>query len=161
MKRFMSAAFASIIASAFGGALHAQAVVSEVDVIVELEDAANANALEYWPSIETDLESLLEEKLAGQMANEGHDVTVRLAEVSLDGSPLLGTDGEFNTLKGWIYIREPGDPDPVESVGISLNAEVGEGDEDALINLNPSIDDMYRALLDRFAERTIEEVEAI
>ena len=69
--------------------------------------------------------------------------------------------GEFNTLKGWVYIREQGKPDPVESVGLSLTAKTGEVDPSADIVIAPSQNAFYDALLNRFAERTVEEVQGL
>lgn len=133
-------------------------LISEADVVVEFDDI-NANALTYWPDIERDLEAKLAEKIEPFFSGEGYEITVSLSEVSVDGSALLGNDGEFNTLKGWVYIREKGDPTPVESVGLSLQAKTGEVDPSADIVIAPSQNAFYDALLTRFAERAVEEVQ--
>ena len=135
-------------------------LVDEVDVKVELDDV-NANALDFYPNIETDLETKLAEVFSPMHSDDGYDITVSLSEISLDGSKLLGAEGEFNTLKGWVYIREQGNPDPVDSVGLSLQAKTGESDPNAAFVLAPGTDDFYQALLQRFAERTMEEVQGL
>ena len=161
-----------IAASAFalGGALAAataasavaqdNALIAEADVKVDLDDV-DANALQYWPNIEKDLEAKLAEKIEPLYSGDGYDITVSLSEISIDGSALLGNEGEFNTLKGWVYIREQGNPDPVDSVGLSLTAKTGDVDPAADIVIAPSQNAFYDALLDRFAERTIEEVQGL
>ena len=140
-------------------------LIAEADVIVELEDV-NANALDYWPTIEKDLEAKLAEKIEPYYSGDGYDITVRLSEISIDGSALLGNEGEFNTLKGWVYIREQGNPDPVDSVGLSMTAKTGEANYEApentvVVVIPPARAAFYDALLDRFAERTVEEVEKL
>lgn len=135
-------------------------LIAEADVTVELEDV-NANALSYWPNIELDLEAKLNEKLAPYFSGDGYDIKISLSEISVDGSALLGNEGEFNTLKGWIYIREQGNPEPVHSLGLSVEAKTGETDPNAILVIAPSQNAFYDALLDRFAERAIEEVEGI
>ena len=158
MTRMQTAAIALLFGATAQASMAAEPLISEVDVVVELEDAENANALTYWPTIEQDMEAKFAAEIADQLNDSGLDVTVRLAEVSLDGSELLGSKGEFNTLKGWVYIREQNNPEPIESVGISLEGEIGTGDPDASFTIAPSIDDMYEALTTRFVERTMEEI---
>lgn len=153
---------AGLLIGAHSGAALAddRPLIAEADVKVELADV-DANALDYWPTIERDLEAKLSAELSPYYSDQGYDITVRLAEISIDGSALLGNEGEFNTLKGWVYIREQGNPDPVESVGLSLTAVTGEVDPEADIVIPPARNAFYEALLVRFAERTIEEVEAL
>lgn len=170
MKLYIAAsafALGGALAAATAGAAFAQdtALIAEADVKVELDDV-NANALDYWPDIEKDLEAKLAEKIAPIYSGDGYDITVSLSEISIDGSALLGADGEFNTLKGWVYIREQGNPDPVDSVGLSLTAVTGDvtatASENTLVTITaPQRGDFYDALLDRFAERTIEEVQGL
>ena len=151
----------SIAAVTASGAFAADGhLVSEADVVVELDDV-NANALTYWPDIEQDLEAKLAEKIEPFYSGEGYEITVSLSEISIDGSALLGHEGEFNTLKGWVYIREQGKPTPVESVGLSLTAKTGEVDPSADIVIAPAKNAFYEALIDRFAERTMEEVQGL
>ncbi|NNL34827.1 MAG: hypothetical protein HKP35_03320 [Silicimonas sp.] len=141
----------------------ARPLISEADVKVELDDV-NANALQYFPDIEKDLEAKLAEAIEPYYSGDGYEITVSLSEISVDGSVLLGNDELFNTLKGWVYIREQGNPDPVDSVGLSLTAVTGEVDASATENtivIPPAQNAFYDALLSRFAERTIEEVEGL
>lgn len=170
MKLFLAGtAFAAgaALVTVSGDAAFAQgkALIKEADVKVDLSDV-DANALDYWPTIEKDLEAKLAEKIAPLYSGDGYDITISLSEISIDGSALLGAEGEFNTLKGWVYIREQGNPDPVDSVGLSLTAKTGDvtatPSENTLVTITaPQRKAFYDALLDRFAERTIEEVQGL
>lgn len=153
---------ASVLAMTTATSVSAQdkTMIHEADVVVELEDM-NANALDYWPTIERDLEAKLAEKIEPYYSGDGYDIRVRLSEVSVNGSALLDGEGEFNTLKGWVYIREQGNPDPVGSVGMSLEAVTDEANSDAAIIIPPASGKFYDALLNRFAERTVEEVQKL
>lgn len=168
MKTFVSGTAALLVAASAtfsvseALAQETKTLISEADVVVELEDV-NANALDYWPAIEADLEEKLAEKIAPYHSGDGHDITVRLSEISIDGSALLGNEGEFNTLVGWVYIREKDNPEPVESIGLSLTATTAEttvASQTAII-IPPARNAFYEALLDRFAERTVEEVQGL
>lgn len=162
--RVASSAFVlgSVLAVTAATSVSAQdkTMIHEADVVVELEDM-NANALDYWPTIEKDLEAKLAEKIEPYYSGEGYDIRVRLSDVSISGSTLLEGEGEFNTLKGWVYIREQGNPDPIGSVGLSLEAVTGEADSEADFIIPPASDEFYDALLNRFAERTVEEVQKL
>lgn len=137
-------------------------MIHKADVVVELEDV-NANAMEYYPNIERDLEAKLATEIEPYYSGSGYDIRIRLSEISIDGSALLGNEGEFNTLKGWVYIREQGNPDPVDSVGLSLTAQTGDTSAatESTIVIPPARNAFYEALLQRFAERTVEEVQGL
>ena len=58
-------------------------LVDELDVKVEFDDV-NANALDYYPNIETDLEAALAEVFEPMRSENGYDITISLSEISLD-----------------------------------------------------------------------------
>ncbi len=158
----LSGIFAGFVMGSMASTAFAEdrTLIAEADVKVELDDV-QANALEYWPDIERDLEEKLASAIAPHYSGDGYDVTIRLSEISIDGSALLGNEGEFNTLTGWVVVREQHNPAPVERVWVSLTAKTGEVDPEADIVIAPARNAFYNALLDRFAERTVEEIEAI
>ena len=85
MKLYIAAsafALGGALAAATAGAAFAQdtALIAEADVKVELDDV-NANALDYWPDIEKDLEAKLAEKIAPIYSGDGYDITVSLSEI--------------------------------------------------------------------------------
>ena len=157
MKRFLIATSVSALLAA--GIAHAEDnLVNEADVVVELEDAENANALEYWPRIEADLEEVMAAYVAPMKSGDGYDVTVRLTEVSLSGSKVLEGEGEFNHLEGWVYVRDQGEPSVVDSFKVTIDAKTGSaGIADGMVIL-PDMDAFYVALLNGFADKTVKTI---
>ena len=146
-------------AFAFASTATAQDVkFADIDVSVELKDVENANALDFWPTIEADMERVMTERVASMYAPDGLDIDVNLTEVSLSGSNLLKEEGEFNTLHGWVYVRDENNGNLVDNFNIKLRAETGQvGLQDGMIVL-PDMQDFYVALLNAFADRTVEKV---
>ncbi len=158
MKRLMT--LATCAAVGFAGFAAAQdKTIAEADVIVELEDAGNANALEYWPQIESDLETVLAEWIAPMQSGDGYDVKIRLSDVSLSGSTILTGEGEFNHIEGWVYVREQGEPSVVDSFKVIIDAQTGEFPAGPGYYILPGMDDFYVALLNGFADKTVRTIQ--
>ena len=142
-----------------------QVTVSAVEVAAELADVNNKKALEYYPNVQVDLQAALTDQLAPLVGDDGHTVTVRIDEISLDGQPLREDQG-FNTLTGFVYVlppteaqsdsdQEPADTAAVETFNIQLTAtSLGAG-------LQPGSDDYYRAMVLAFAQSAAEKVAAV
>ena len=146
-------------AIAFASTASAQDVkFADIDVTVELSDVENSNALDFWPTLEADMERVMTERVAPMYAPDGLDVDVSVTEVSLSGSNLLSDEGEFNTLQGWVYVRDENNGNLVDNFKINLRAETGQvGLQDGMIVL-PDMKDFYVALLNAFADKTVERV---
>lgn len=145
-------------------AFAADATLSKVEVFAEIEDAQNSNALQFWPEIESDLESVINAMARDRMTDNGLEMTVRISEISLSGSELLTGEGEFNRLEGWVYFREPGDPAPVYQKEIFIDAETGKIDlstvEGNVVFVTlPEMPDFYSALLSGFADVAVEQID--
>lgn len=136
-------------------------VISEIDVEAELSDVNEANALEYWPDITTDLGTQIAAAAEGMLGDNGYTIDVQLTEISLSGSDLLTGEGEFNTLEGWVYIRKDGEAVPVETFEIALEAETLSAGGNSEITIIPGKPMFYTALVNAFAMKTVEAVEAL
>lgn len=141
-------------------AVFADPKIDEIKVEAELEDVAGANALEYWPELESDLEDAIAFRAGSMRADNGYDITVRVREITMSGSKVLTGEGEFNHLEGIAYFRAPDNPVPVEQVTIILDARTGEIPvlEDGATLILPGTPVFYAALLDAFAINTVEAV---
>jgi hypothetical protein len=155
----LSAAVAFMIAPALAAAQEVPVAISDVDVTVELE-AVDSNALDRWPEIGPDLTAAVMAAAAPYIAEGGRSVAVVLNEVSLGGTTVLGEGGEFNRLGGWVYVREdPADP-PIVSEEIELEADTFVPGGTSQFYVVPGRPEFYNALVNVFAVRVIEEVEA-
>ncbi|AJE47339.1 hypothetical protein [Celeribacter indicus] len=134
--------------------------IAEVETTVTLDDV-EANALDYWPEIGADLNALVSAGLIDQMEPNG-DYSIRLdvTEMSLEGATVLGAEGEFNELDGWVYIYGPTETtEPVERLRIQLSAE--EAYVEVPSNMTvvaPARAEFYNALVTAFAAKTVSEV---
>jgi hypothetical protein len=150
---------------------------SEIDVTVELAAADGANALDFWPTLEADVEGRLAQALADQTTTEPNQsrLVVTIDEVSVDGNALLVSGGEFNTLDGTVSLYPPL-PEPQSDGGdanlapttasAGVYAVLGAPDPmpdpgERVLLLAPSDEVVYEAMLDKFVEVVLQRVEAM
>ena len=100
----------AIATASLGTAFAADPKVADIDVSVEFA-ANDANALEFYPTLEADLETKIAESLAPMMDDNGGRIEVIVKDLSVDGSAILNGEGEFNTLSGGLFFYAP-NPDP-------------------------------------------------
>lgn len=157
MLRQLAAALALAPAVAF--AQEVPVPISDVEVTVEIE-AVDSNALDRWPEIGADLTAAIMAAAAPYIMEDGRSVAVVLNDVSNGGTAVLGDSGEFNRLGGWVYVREnPADP-PIVSEEIVLEADTFVPGGTTQLYVIPGRPEFYNALVNVFAVRVIEEVQA-
>lgn len=142
-----------VIGASAGFAASADPIaVNEVDVQVDL-DAAEYNALDYWPQIESDLKAAIAERAATLPGQEPYDVSVTVESISLNGSGLLTGEGEFNHIDGWIRAYPTGNPAAATAWPIALVAstEAPTFIGPDVILIPPAESEFYVALIDAFA----------
>ncbi len=135
-----------------------QIPIGNIAVTVEFEDV-DANALQYWPNIATDLQAAIEARAMPYRASDGVDISVQLKEISLSGSRILSGTGEFNHLEGWAYFRRAGEDVPFDQESIVLDAstvQAGVSPEGIVV---PGVPVFYSALIDGFAIATVDKLE--
>lgn len=133
------------------------ATVKDIDVSTEIEGVEGANALDYYPDLETDLEKAVAQLVEVTDDPNGYDIDVKVQSVSLDGDTVLPDTQEFNQMEGVVVITSPmtdQDPHsyPVRLIAITNESAVPEG----FIQINPSPDDFYNAMVQAFASNVAE-----
>lgn len=134
--------------------------IAEIEVKSELADVTDSNALQFWPEIESDLKTAVEAALVPMLDENGDDVVVSLSEVSLSGSAVLGDAGEFNQMRGWVYVFGDDRSAPKHSFEVILSAQsaaVGSVPENTII-IPVSDADFYNVLIAAFATSTAEKL---
>jgi hypothetical protein len=158
MSRISALAVILALSPPVAAAQEPPAPISDVKVSVELE-AVDANALDRWPSIGNDLTEAILAAASPYLAEDGRTVAVVLNEVSLGGTAVLGEEGEFNRLGGWVYVRDdPAEP-PIVSEEVVLVADSFVPGGTSLIHIIPGRPEFYNALVNVFAIRVIEEAQ--
>lgn len=160
MKRFM----ALMSATAIGLGSMTAAYAADVDglAVSVFPDADQSNVTEVYPTIANDLKLILEQRFSDNRAEDGHDVTVRLTEVSVDGSTILTPDDEFNRVKGMVYVKAKGDAGGPSPFSITVDAKTGAiyKDSDGMVVI-PDKALFYNAMLSGFADKTYDAVQKV
>lgn len=153
-------------------ALAQEKPIAEIDVTADFSRFEGANALDYYPDLQSDLKSELSEELAGQMTDEGGRLQVIVSEVSVDGDVLLEETTPFNRISAGVFYYEPqdnvlsgsgDDPNPVpetSTVTVAAVADESSVPEDATgFIIQPADDaDVYAAMVDGLAKMIAREV---
>jgi hypothetical protein len=135
--------------------------VSEVDVKAELGDVKDANALEFWPNLTSDLEKVIMAEAGPRIAEDGYELVVSLKEVSLSGSTLLSGQGEFNRLQGWVYFIPAGETVAQDQEPITIEAITAPVPPDAVGVIVPGKPVYYAAMLQGFAASTMNHLDEL
>lgn len=133
--------------------------IADVEVIANL-GAVDANALDRWPDIAGDLTVAITSGLEDRLSEDGdYHVTVDLNEISNAGATMLADDGEFNQLKGWVYIDGPDSDVPLKKIFIDLSAEEGAAMVPSNVTIvPPKRAEFYDALVVTFAQKVVSDV---
>ncbi|SDE77295.1 hypothetical protein SAMN04488117_101163 [Celeribacter baekdonensis] len=133
--------------------------IADVTVVTNLE-AVEANALDRWPEIAGDLTIAITSGLADHLQEGGdYHITVDVTEISNAGTTLLGNDGAFNQLNGWVYIDGPDSEEPLKKMWIELSAEEGATLAPSDITIvAPKRIAFYDALVTAFTYKVVSEV---
>ncbi|WP_299845908.1 hypothetical protein [uncultured Roseovarius sp.] len=145
--------------------------LSDVDVVVDLSAFTDSNALTYWPELDKDLEAALSQHAMIEPISEAPRIRVEINKVAVDGDTILPDSGEFNQLEGTIAVyeslnadganvKQTADDAPISSFPLRLTAQTADtaNEEGWTVFIPPSKDDFYNALVNAYAERTLEKV---
>lgn len=177
MKKLNALMLGTALAVAPAAAFAADPELSEIDVVVDLAAAEGANALDFWPTLEADIEARLAQAFADNLTTTPNQsrLLVSVSEVSVDGNALLAGSGDFNTLNATVSLFPPpatgttstddsGAEAPLTAAaGVYAVPEmptVLPSDGPVLI-LAPTDGTVYNAMLDKFTEVVVERVEAM
>ncbi|MDC0737253.1 hypothetical protein N6L24_03100 [Cognatishimia sp. SS12] len=172
MKIFRTTALALVTAAVATTAYAYDGTVAEIDVKTELSDFANSNALEYWPDLEKDLSIALANRLKLEDVPNGDRLVVTISDINLNGNPTLPQTGEFNQLEGAVVLYDYGDETrdaddngsttiiAERSFPLRLSAVAGDviAPADTIV-IPPSKDDFYTALVNGFADATVDNLD--
>ncbi len=153
-------------------ALASPDVWSDIEVKADLSAFDSSNALEYWPSLETDLSTALAELVEIKQGSEAPELRVVITKVAIDGSVELSDTGAFNEIEGNIVIIGDGEPTsdhnevastnvPEQSFSLRVYAQLEEGQvpPEGYILVPPSKDDLYETLVDAYAKEVVDYLE--
>lgn len=158
MTRMKTVLVGALLAASPLALAAAEPPVAEIDVSADFSAVDGANALEFWPDLEADLEARIAEAVAPMMTDDGGRVQVIVNEVSVDGVALLQGEGEFNTLSGGIFYYPPeagdeGTTPQTASITVVATPDYSQAAtiEGPVLIMPPTDGTVYDAMLDGFA----------
>lgn len=149
-----SALAAGVSLVALSGAAYAANPVgiSGVEVTTALGAAEDSNALALYPTLNTDLEAAIAQRVTGGDVTDPK-IEVSIREIALDGATMLPESKEFNQMDGVVSLAgAEGDLGGV-SFPVRINAVMGDATAPAgYIVLAPTEGDFYIAMVNAFAD---------
>lgn len=163
MKPFKTLLLGTALSLAtFTAAQAADPKVSEIDVSVQFS-SVDANALDFYPNLEADLESALAKSVEPMMAGDGGRLLVIIYDLGVDGNAILNTAADINTLHGGVQFYPP-NPDKSSNAS-AVNPKVTDIKVVAVPELPATMDPeapdylilpsdgtVYEVMVDKFAE---------
>ena len=133
--------------------------VSGVEVETSLGATDGSNALALYPTLNTDLQAAIAQRVTGGQAVHDPVVEVSIRKVALDGDTLLPDSKEFNQLEGVVSLSGEtgtlsGFSFPVKVSAVSGSSAVPEG----YIAVSPSAGQFYVAMVEKFADTVAEKL---
>ncbi len=148
-------------------------ILSGIEVKADLSAYEDANVLNFWPTLEGDMNKAIASKVTVDDGAVAPRISVEINKVAIDGDTVLPDSGEFNQIEGTVTTHaglneksssssEAADgPDevigsyPLHMTAVSGDQEAPEG----WIVVAPSQDDFYSALIDAYATSIVERIE--
>lgn len=139
----------------------AETPISEVNVHANLNENVDANAMQYYPQIETDVQRLIAERLS--LTGDAGDpmIDVEIKGVLLDGDSVLPDSAEFNELRATINYTDDNGEINAEAYPVWIKASTAETPMDGVIYLAPGQDDFYIAMISTLADTVVENIPEI
>lgn len=152
MKSFL-ASTAAIIALATPLTAN-ETPIETIDVTFELQDVESSAAAEFWADLEGDLEAAIAALVVDQIKDEGSEINIDIDEFDMSNS-FQGALGVESVLTAKVEIRN--EQDPSKNSFFDLRVTVDEAakltrDEDGATLITHEREDVYRAMVDTFAE---------
>ena len=139
----------------------AETPISEVNVHANLNENVDANAMQYYPQIETDVQRLIAERL--DLTGDAGDpmIDVEIKGVMLDGDSVLPDSAEFNELRATINYTDDNNEINAEAYPVWIKASTGETPMDGVVYLAPGQDDFYVAMISTLADTVVDNIPQI
>ncbi|MFX0544212.1 hypothetical protein ACEWPL_001530 [Roseovarius sp. S1116L3] len=172
MKLLWTTAICTGLALGAGPLAAMEKTLSGVEVIVDLSAFDDSNALNYWPTLEDDLERAIAEQVNLDDGADAPRISVEINKVAIDGDTVLPDSGEFNQIEGTVTTRaginettstssEAAEtPDAViGSYPLQMTAVTGDKSApEGWIVISPSQGDFYNALIGAYAMSVVERI---
>ena len=152
----MTAAAALMVAACTTGT-EAPPTISDITVETDLTAIQSREAVEFWQSLSSDLETALAAEFAGRIDPSGNPLVVDIDELSMQRSFGAGVTVEDANLSGRATLVTPGDgfEDDTYTITASSSDVIGNLPENTdVVTISPTSDAYYRAIVQAFARGT-------
>ncbi|WP_339759422.1 hypothetical protein [uncultured Sulfitobacter sp.] len=162
VKRIALATSVSIAALSTAAFASEEIVFSEIDVTAVMGAAENANALDVFPEIVTDLEQAIASRVQTGSDASLPTIKIDIRQISLNGNPMLTSLEGFNEISGVVAIAD--DNNSIGAQSFAVNIAAYPGDQivpEGFVAVQPSEDDFYNAMIAGFADTVLQRIDTI
>lgn len=150
-------AAAALMAAACSSNVQAPPTISDITVETDLTAIQTREAVEFWQSLSSDLETALAEEFAGRIDPAGNPLVVDIDELSIQRSFGGNVTLEDASLSGRATLVTPGDGFEDETYTITASSSdvinnLPQGTD--VVTISPTSDEYYRAIVQAFARGT-------
>ena len=134
--------------------------VSDITVNTDLQAIGTAGAVQYWQTLDADLETALAEQFVGQIDPEGLAVVVDVDEISL-ANVYSALGSEQARLQGDVALLNPANEEVVNQYEVTASAAQGAvlpNPAGAVITVTADDEEYYDAVVRAFARGVAEQV---
>ncbi|WP_407493118.1 hypothetical protein [Pseudooceanicola sp. MF1-13] len=155
LKKTLTALGLSMAVATPALALEGPFPIKDIEADTYFEAMDNANALDFYPEIATDIENAIRARV--DLADEDDfrplNIDVLVTGLRLNDNPVLTSSGEFNVLEGLVEVVDARNPEVKVSEPVLLEAYEAEVPYPAF---SPDDKEFYTAMVYAFADRAAE-----
>ena len=137
----------------------AETPISEVNVHANLNEYVDANAMQYYPQLATDVQRLIAERL--DLTGDAGDpmIDVEIKGVLLDGDSVLPDSAEFNELRATINYTDDNNEINAEAMPLWIKASTADTTpQEGVIFVAPDRTDFYVAMITTLANTVVDNI---
>jgi hypothetical protein len=153
MKPLALLSGAALFLAACAGSQDQPLMISDVSVQTDLAAVGSREAVSYWQSLNSDLETAIANEFVGRIDPAGPSITVDVDEISLNSPFLAGASPATATLSGRVELISPaGTTDAAYNVTATAQDAIDflpAGSD--ITTIQPTSAEYYRAIVQAFA----------
>ncbi|MEM5519223.1 hypothetical protein [Sulfitobacter sp. AS59] len=162
VKRIALATTVSLAALSTAAVASEDIIFSEINVTAVMGAAENANALDVFPEIVTDLEQAIATRVSTGSDASLPTIKIDIRQISLNGNPMLTSLEGFNEISGIVAITD--DNNSIGAQSFAVNIAAYPADQivpEGFVAVPPSQDDFYDAMIEGFADTVAQRINTI
>lgn len=128
--------------------------ISDINVTSDVQSIGNADAVAYWQTLPSDLETALAAELVDSISAEGAVMTVDVDEISLADAFSSGFAGAGSQLRGRVVLTDPNNENLLGTYDVVATASQAASylpASEGTVTISPTSTEFYAAVVRAFA----------